>query len=94
MRRYPRLTAHVICASLGYATPSTAARIIADAKAGRENYCEWIYACYKGDPRNAVRHAFELRHHHRGYMADYQQARLLVERAIATSKEPLFGSWF
>ena len=42
MRRWPRLTAHLIASSLGYATPTCAARILKDAKEGRENWCEWI----------------------------------------------------
>jgi hypothetical protein len=57
MERYPRITAHIICESLGYATPSCAARILKDAKEGRENWCEWIYSCYDRDPRKAVQNA-------------------------------------
>lgn len=93
MRRYPRLTAHVICASLGYCTPSSAASIIRDAKYSRLNYCEWIYSCYKGDPKGAVRLAIRARHGHKGFMASYARARALVDRAIKTSQEPIFASW-
>src|SRR5437870_4302405 len=32
MRRYPRITAHIIAESLGYATPTKAALILRDAK--------------------------------------------------------------
>ncbi len=92
--RCPRLTAHLICGSLGYATPSCAAGIIADAHAGRQNFCEWIYSCYKGDPKVAVRIAIQGRKHHRGYMADYGQARAIVEHARTTGREPVFASWF
>jgi len=44
MERYPRITAHIIAESLGYATPSCAARILKDAREGKKNYCEWIYS--------------------------------------------------
>lgn len=43
MRVYPRITAHIICHSLGYATPTKAAMILKDAYERRENWCEWIY---------------------------------------------------
>lgn len=94
MARYPRITAHVICHSLGYATPSCAARILMDAKEGRENWCEWIFSCYGRDPKPAVRQAIHGRHGHRGYMAHYPQALAIVRRAIDTGREPEFASWF
>jgi hypothetical protein len=94
MKKYPRITAHVIAESLGYATPSCAAAILKDAREGRENYCEWIYSCYGGDPLSAVRNAIKHRHTHRGFMAEYKLAKKLVDRAIETGEEPLFGSWF
>ncbi len=37
MKRYPRITVDIISESLGYATPSTAARIGLDGLHGREN---------------------------------------------------------
>lgn len=94
MKRYPCLTAHVIAESLGYAAPSRAARILKDAREGRENYCEWIYSCYRSDPLPAVRNSIRNRHHHRGFMAEYRLAKKLVDRAIETGDEPIFGSWF
>jgi len=94
LRRYPRVVAHVIAESLGYATPSLAARIVADAHQGRPNYCEWIACCYGGDPRGAVRDAIARRHRHHGYMASYPQALELVRHTIETGGEPLFASWF
>lgn len=42
MKKYPRITAHIIAESLDYATPSCAARILKDAREGKNNYCEWI----------------------------------------------------
>jgi hypothetical protein len=94
LARWPSLVAHLICASLGYATPSTAAQIILDYANGRENWCEWIYSCHGRDPAPAVRLAWKCRHHHKGYMADYKQALGIVVTQIATDREPLFASWF
>jgi len=94
MRRYPRITAHVIAESLGYATPSCAARILKDARERKENYCEWIYSCYGGDPLPAVKNAIRNRHHHEGFMAEYKLALALVRKAIETGDEPDFASWF
>lgn len=94
MRHYPRLTAHIIAESLGYATPTCAARILKDARDGQKNYCEWIYSCYGGDPLPAVKNAIHNRHHHEGYMAEYKLALALVRKALETGDEPLFASWF
>jgi len=94
MKEYPRITAHVIAESLGYATPSCAARILKDARERKENYCEWIDACYGGDPLPAVKNAIRNRHHHKGFMAEYKTALALVKRAIETGDEPVFESWF
>ncbi len=94
MKRYPRLVAHIIAESLGYATPTTAARILSDAKHRRENWCEWIYSCYGRDPLPAVQSSIRNRHHHSGYMAEYKLAKVLVDRAIQAGDEPLFASWF
>lgn len=94
MKKYPRITAHIIAESLGYATPSCAARILKDAREGRKNYCEWIYSCYDGDPLPAAKNAIKNRHYHKGFMAEYKVALALVKHAIETDDEPLFGSWF
>ena len=94
MKRYPRITAHIIAESLGYATPSCAARILKDAREGRENYCEWIYSCYDKNPLMAVRDSIKRRHFHKGFMSDYKRAHALVKQAINEGIEPLFGSWF
>jgi hypothetical protein len=94
MKRYPCLTAHIIAESLGYATPSCAARILKDAREGKKNYCEWVYSCYTTDPLKAVRNAIKNRHYHTGFMASYKLASTLVRKAIETGQEPLFGSWF
>jgi len=94
MAKYPRITAHIIAESLGYATPSKAALILKDAREGKENWCEWIYTCYDRNPNRAVQDAIRNRHTHHGYMAEYKLALALVKKAIETGKEPIFASWF
>lgn len=94
LRRWPRIVAHIIAESLGYATPDLAAKIVADAHDGRENWCEWIACCYRCDPRKAVEKAIRYRHSHRGYMAHYPQALALVRRLIETGEQSLLASWF
>ena len=94
MRRYPRLCAHIICESLGYATPTVAASILKAAIHGQKHYCEWIAACFHGEPVPAVRNAIKFRRFHRGYLASYPQALKLVRQAIQTGDEPAFASWF
>lgn len=94
LRRCPRLVAHVIAESLGYASPYLAAKIVADAAAGRSNWCEWISACYGGDPKRPVASAIRGRHSHRDYMAEFRQAFALVRRYAETGEQPLFASWF
>ncbi len=54
---YPRVCAQVISTSSGYAMPEVAARIVQDAVAGRENWCEWIDSCYGRDAEKCVREA-------------------------------------
>ena len=94
MRRYPRITAHIIAESLGYATPTKAALILRDAKERKENWCEWIYSCYGRNALRAVQHAIQKRHLHKGYVSEYKLARALVDRAIREGREPLLASWF
>lgn len=94
MRRYPRITAHIVAESLGYATPTRAAMIGLDGKYGRENWCEWIYSCYRRNARRALQDAIRSRHHHSGYMAEYRLAKALVDRANQTGHEPDLASWF
>ncbi len=94
LTRYPRICAHIIAESLGYATPLCAASILKDAHEDRENWCEWIYSCYDKDPKRAVRRAVEGRHHHQGYMAEYRQALQIVRHQLETGKGPNLASWF
>lgn len=94
LARYPRICAHIIAESLGYATPLCAASILKDATEDRENWCEWIYSCYARDPKPAVRRSIEGRHGHRGYMAEYQNALQIVRHQLETGDGPAFASWF
>jgi len=77
-----------------YATPRAAANILKDAKEGNENWCEWIYSCYRRDPQPAVERAIRNRHHHEGYMASYELALQIVRRELGTGEGPTFASWF
>jgi len=92
--RYPRITAHIIAESLGYATPRTAAAILLDAINQRPNMCEWVAHCYKGSALECVHKSIRWRHYHIGYMGSYKAARALVDQAIQTGKHPMFASWF
>ena len=94
LRRYPRICAHIICESLGYAKPSTAASILLAVIHKKPHYCEWIVSCYACNPVTPVTRAIRSRSHHRGYMADYRQALRLVRQAVETGNEPMFASWF
>ena len=94
MQRYPAVTAHIIAESLGYATPMRAARIGLDGLHGRENYCEYIAACYGGNARACLERSIRSRHYHKGYMAEYKLARKLVDHYLETGDEPMFASWF
>lgn len=94
MARYPRITAHIIAESLGYATPTCAANIGFDGMNGEENWCEWIYACYHQDARRALKDSIRNRHYHKGYMAEYRQAFALVAHYLQSGKQPIFASWF
>jgi hypothetical protein len=56
LRKYPRVVAHLICASLGYFTPQSAANAISFYKHGKAFFCEWYSHMtkysrdnYKGD---------------------------------------------
>ena len=83
MKRWPRLCAHIICESLGYATPALAARIVMDAKALRQNWCEWVYSCYKGDPVPVVKDAIRSRHYHRGPVSNMEMFLSLVLQRLS-----------
>jgi len=94
LQRYPRICAHIVAESLGYAIPRVAAQILKDAKEGNENWCEWIYSCYNRDHKPAVEQAIKNRHKHRGYMASYDLALRIVRHELDTGEGPSLASWF
>ena len=94
MRRFPRIVAHIIAESLGYATPTCAARILLNAIQNEENGCEWVYTCYGCDAGKCAEASIRNRHGHKGYMAEFKLARALVDRALETGSEPELASWF
>ena len=102
LKRYPRLTAHLVCQSLGYFSPLSAARAILDHATQTSNACEWyIHMAGNGRSllqvnRDTIAQAFRSRRSHRGYMADYPTARRLVETYSQPTKAPHNqpgGSW-
>jgi len=102
LERYPRLTAHLICESLGYFTPEAAANAIMHHRRKESFACEWYIHMAQGFNtqrlievgRKTIERAFRSRHHHQGFMAHYPQARALVEHVRGGGQGPLFASWF
>lgn len=95
LRRWPYIVAHVICESLGYATPMRAAHILLDAIQGKPNWCEWIACCHAGKPMGPVITAIKTRHYHKGYMAEIKVAIRLVRAVIQQGEPPeMLASWF
>jgi hypothetical protein len=107
MQRYPCLVGHMICVSLGYFTPQSAAGALLAYIEGRPYSCEWFThmgGMYKGEwpsdekllqvGKEVVEQAFRGRHHHKGYMAHYPQAKALMDHVRGGGKGPVFASWF
>jgi hypothetical protein len=96
MTRWPRVVAHMIAESLGYCTPSSAAQIVLDGKLGKENWCEWLDACYRGNAKVVLQKTIRSRHYHRGYMSSYKTAKMLIYASLAErgKYDPAFASWF
>ena len=101
--RYPRLTGHMICESLGYFTPQSAANAIRHHIWGEPFYCEWYdHMAHGSDDRKdlvslgrwVAEKAYHNRHHHRGYMAHYPQAKAIVAHVRGGGDGPTFASWF
>ena len=100
LKRYPILTAHLICESLGYFSPRAAANAVLSHVRKQPNYCEWYISAAGFNEAAQVEfnartigRAFSHRRSHRGYMANYPSASLLVKRSASGAGEPLFGSW-
>ena len=110
LKKWPRLSAHVICQSLGYFTPDGAALALIKHKRGEPYHCEWYWAANGFEQgrkldadfdedlldinRNVIKAAYEQRHHHKGYMAEYRRALALVQRQLKTRERPMLASWF
>ena len=100
LQRYPILVSHMICRSLGYFSPESAAAALLGYIKGVPNYCEWFSHMTGGKldllevGRGVVEDSFRYRSNHSGYMASYQQARLLVEHVRQGGQGPPLGSWF
>jgi hypothetical protein len=76
MKRYPRITAHLIAESLGYFTPRAAGAAGLDAIHERKNWYEYIHTCFNGDARACLERAIKNRHGHKGYMKKGRLAAL------------------
>lgn len=109
MQKYRCLVGHMICQSLGYFTPQMALRAVQSHRDGEPFACEWYshMASCQGIGmfdhqtlieinRATIKRAFQRRHAHSGYMAEYQQAKALVDREIADrgSTSGMLASWF
>lgn len=97
LKKYPRLAAHLICESLGYFTPVAAARAIISYRKNEPFMCEWyshIASCrgkglFDRDEitkigKDILKEAIQSRHRHKGYMADYRQARVVRNLVLNT----------
>ncbi len=106
MKKYPRITAHLIAESLGYFTPRSAAIAIIKAKNGEPFFCEWYSSIVMGRgvsswdrdettkvTREVLDWSISNRHRHKGYMASYKQALAIVKEAIK-GNNPTLASWF
>ena len=102
LNRYPRLTGHLICESLGYFTPRSSANAILHYIQGRGFACEYyahMARCYEDKMLikiglNEIERTIRNRHHHTGYMANYLQAKAMVKKVRDGGPDPKFASWF
>jgi hypothetical protein len=102
IQRYPCLVGHIICDSLGYFTPQSAAGALLAYIEGESYACEWY--CHQAGGFNhekllqvgkeVVERAFKGRRQHKGYMAHYPQAKALVGHVRGGGEGPVFASWF
>jgi hypothetical protein len=105
LNRWPRIVSHLICESLGYFTPKSAVNAIIAYKTNTPFFCEWymhMAGFRKGElqdtllkiNKDVIKDAILRRKNHRGYMADYNYARKLVEEVRKGQPGPVFASWF
>ena len=99
LRRYPQLTAHLMCESLGYLTPGAAANAILSHIQKQEFACEWYLDMTRKDRslvqvnENIISMAFRHRHFHTGFMADHRSALVMVERESNGSPPMVLMAW-
>ena len=105
LERYPLLTAHLICESLGYFSPTAAANAILHHTRDQPFYCEWYIDAAGFNSQQVLEYgkrkladAFHRRKHHRGYMANITQAKTIVlselmPRQAHQAQLPPFQSW-
>lgn len=104
LRRYPRIIAHLICQSLGYFTPLSAANAVSHFLDGSAFFCEWYCHMAGGFDQESVvqaggyalRAAIRRRHSHKGCMAEYKHALALVKAEIESGGRTahMLASWF
>lgn len=109
LKKYPLLVAHMMCESLGYFSPLSAANALA-AYANNETFaCEWyshMCMCRGKDlfdnkellkvGREVVELALINRHRHKGYMSDFDYAKKLVRKELEDqgSTSGMLAGWF
>lgn len=101
LRRWPRLTAHLVAESLGYFTPRDAAAAVLAYKYRRPFNCEWYFHIQRYSPgatledigEAVIEKSIRRRHHHNGFMNNYRVAKAIVNESIM-GKEPVLASWF
>ncbi len=108
MKRYPRITSHLIAHSYGYFSPRSAANAVLSYLNDRAFWCEWymhMASFRKGEDRDSIikdvgrdtlKAAIEYRHNHKGFMASYRQARAIIAAEVEGLNDPMtcFASWF
>jgi hypothetical protein len=102
LERYPRLTGHLICESLGYFTPRSAANAILMHIQEKPFACEWYVTMARGYNdkmliligNGTLERTYQNRKYHTGYMANYLQAKALVMQVRKGGPDPVFASWF
>ena len=109
LKRYPRITAHLIAESLGYFSPSSAALAIYRYKQKEPMYCElyssliigrhgeekmYDWELLKETTESYLKFAIKNRHNHYSSMASYKTALALVCKDLKDERSNRFASWF
>ena len=99
LSRYPQLTAHLMCESLGYLTPMAAANAILSHIQKQGFACEWYLDMTRKDRsliqvnENIISMAFRHRHFHTGFMADHRSALVMVEQELNGGQPVTLMAW-